>query len=199
MVTYEDSASAPSLVTECYEQEIPIVSRVTIWESGINENEIYVLREGVVKLIAHCNGFRTLELLYPGAIFGGLIFLNIHDIKFVAVAASDVIVSKVHQGMIQKYLPNMSAYITNLKLTGGEAANFTLRSRLVRHLKKDLEMRPLTICGQPAVNKILFHEEWATLLGSRRESVSRIFSELEREGCIKLTEKHIVFLKANLK
>jgi len=186
-----------------------ISAKSIIWSSNKNTDELFILREGVVKLFTYFEEYKTLELLYPGAFFGGLVYMGIQDLKFEVFAAANVKVSRIKKCEVERLMQEdpqltreclamLSGCIANLKRNTGEVVNLSLRARLVRCLKKDLEWRKAVHNNHPAVSKILRHEEWGFMLGARRESVSRVFSDLEKEGQLQVNDNFITFLKQDL-
>lgn len=165
------------------------------WGAATNERLLYILRSGVMKLRAHIGKIEALELIYPGAFFGGLSHISNDGTQFEVVALEPSTAVKIDQQtffelqrvgskFFNYYMAAMSLYMSTLRGDYYLLTELSLKTRLARALYKDFKKRGRMKDNVLSVSKILSQEEWATMLRARRETVSRAFAEFEREGTL---------------
>jgi CRP-like cAMP-binding protein len=165
------------------------------WGAASNEKVLYILRSGVMKLRAHIGQVDALELIYPGAFFGGLSHLSNDGTLFEvsALETSNVVqidqqtfveLQRVGSKFFSYYMTAMSLYMSTLRGDYNLLTELSLKTRLARALYKDFKKRGTLTGNNLTVTKILSQEEWALMLRARRETVSRAFAEFEREGTL---------------
>lgn len=174
-----------------------------VWNAVKPSSSMYIVRSGILKLRVRCNKIQALELLYPGAMYGGITHMPSGDIEYEVAAIETSIVCEIDQvcfAELQKseflkyYMAAMSLYASFIRGEYSMLTELNLKTRLARALYKDFTRRGRPHEGVLRVTKILSQEEWALLLRARRETVSRALSELEREGIVKEEDGHFYLL-----
>lgn len=91
---------------------------------------------------------------------------------------------EAHEDITRKVIDMMSTQISRLQLKVQELSLYDSRDRVIALLKHLAEEHG-KICGSKAHIRLpLTHSEIAQMIGVTRESVSRVWSELRREGVI---------------
>ena len=70
----------------------------------------------------------------------------------------------------------------------------SLRDMTMKTLERLAERFGANRCNQMFIELPLTVQEFSTLVGTSRESVSRVFSKLKKDGLIEIKEKHIIIL-----
>src|SRR5690606_6686464 len=68
-----------------------------VWNTVKPSSSLYIVRSGILKLRVKCNNIQALELLYPGAMYGGMTHVPSGDIEYEVAAIETSIVCEVDQ------------------------------------------------------------------------------------------------------
>jgi CRP-like cAMP-binding protein len=189
-----DDVEIQNIINRAQKQRLLPKEKIA-WGAATNEKMLYILHSGVMKLRAHIGQVAALELIYPGAFFGGLSHLSNDGTQFEVVALEPSIIVQIDQQTFVElqrvgskffnyYMAAMSLYMSSLRGDYNLLTELSLKTRLARALYKDFKKRGKLIENNLTVSKILSQEEWALMLRARRETVSRAFAEFEREGTL---------------
>ncbi len=165
-----------------------------------NRNSIFLIRDGVIKLKTSFEGFKGLDLLYKGSFLGSLdlpgveIEVEAGDESSLCEITTDAVEKLIQSNsrFINKYLLAIGLHAASLKLQRNQASKQSVVGLLAKALYKDFRSRGYKYDGSIRVTKILSQEEWASYLGSRRESISRAFSQLERDKIVATKDGSII-------
>ncbi|MGE4133529.1 MAG: Crp/Fnr family transcriptional regulator [Bdellovibrionales bacterium] len=154
-------------------------------------NSLFLVKSGMIKLRSEHEENVSLELLYRGSFFGGLGQFDLTDFHLKVEAACDSEICEIDETVIRelmsqdshflkRYMFFVGLYVNNLREGLAHSGGFNVTRLLARALQKDFKERGYLYGGLTTVTKVLSREEWALFLGSRPETVSRAFAELQK-------------------
>lgn len=162
------------------------------YSQGDRGSTVYSIRRGLVKLVQYPSegSERIVRVLGPGAIAGLEALLN-HPYRHTVVALQRVDVCRISVGTLnhlQVEHPWLSDRImehweNHLRLADrwiSDLSSGTVRARVARLL---LLMLELTGDGE-ATLRLLSYEDMASIVGTSRETFTRVIGQLRKEGVI---------------
>lgn len=175
------------------------------YNQGDRDNKVFSIRRGIVKLVqTQADGsVRIVRLLGAGSIIGLEALLD--DLyRHTAIALEEVSVCRIHTTTLkhleeekpwlnEKIMAHWEQHLAFADRWISELSSGSVRSRILKLLNFLLELNPAE------TNTIRFfgYEDMASMLGTSRETFSRIVGELKDEGVLTQTEdKHIFQLSA---
>lgn len=183
----------------------------TIFERGDPGEALYIVKDGLVKLVSHSGqGTETiLYLLPPGAIFGEIL-LSEERRAFTAIAVSDATVSALPKEGLMQLLSSVPSFSMNfirllsqrLAKVEKEHAGFGHTWSYHRLAKVLLDLGAEHGVKNPhgaAIPLDLTQEELANLIGTTRETVSTQMSRFRRLGLVRKEGKFLLLDVARLR
>lgn len=176
----------------------------TVFARGDPGDALYIVKEGLVKLVAHSGrGTETiLHILPPGSLFGELL-LSEENREFTAIAESDAAVAALPRENLARLLSSVPAFSMNfirllsrrLAKVEREFAGFGHTwsyHRLAGTLLKLAREHGVESPGGTVIPIRLTHEELANLIGTTRETVTTQMGRFRRMGMIRREGKGLV-------
>jgi len=166
--------------------------RTQFYNQGSNDNKIYSLRSGYIKLVQTQDdgSSRIVRVLGPGALVGLEALLD-KPYRHTVIALSTLDVCRMttatlkhleteHPWLIDKVMKHWEQHLAFADRWISELSTGTVRSRTLKLLKFLLEL------NGDANNTVRFfgYEDMAAMIGTSRETFSRIIIELKDEGVI---------------
>lgn len=189
------ASSSPNHIKHC------LLGKEQLNEAKAAAGSIFYLKQGVLRVDLGFSMAQTSELLYPGEFFTAELMLNTGMNRKIA-AASEAVVCELTCQVLRSYVlqspSNMNGFMegygvfmSRFRETLYERTFVPLRARFIKAIYRDLFYRGNDYLGELVATRIFTHQDWARCLGARRESVSRLFTEFERTGLVRLTDSHI--------
>ena len=158
----------------------------------------YFLQQGHVRLYRLGEDGReaTIALLWPGGVFGISALLGsprydvyaqaLDNVAACRIAAADLVaVLRQHPEVMLRLVVQLARQIVGLQKTVEDMAIHRARERLVETLLLlSTPVRGHNGFGAARLEPGLTHEDLAKLIGTSRETVSRLLGELEAEGWV---------------
>ena len=208
--TYKTRCTAPVQTDDSCSKLFPASSTQFkkdsyIFQAGTIDNNIYVLKKGLVKLFRLSPAGRELMqwFIFPGEIFG-LAEIPAPGYRTVyAQCCEDSEIKILSQKKFKQSLVNspglaiqvIEQLSTRLKVVGDTLLNFTsddVKSRIIKLLLR-LSMRFGVECKDGTLlNVTLTHKELADMVGTCRQTMTTILNQLKKENLIKLQDRKIV-------
>jgi CRP-like cAMP-binding protein len=182
----------------------PVSKGTTILSPHHPSRTLYLLKKGNVRLYrANENGKQfTVDILGDGNIFGETSSFSLNDDQVYAEAMTDVYLCVIGKEHFEKLI------IQNPKLAVKFIEILTARLKeiyeLIEHIAlRDVRYRVLSLLlnlsekfGKrnkewQTIDIKVTHHDIATMIGSTRETVSTIISQLKKEGLLKKTPFHL--------
>jgi len=195
-------ADAQRIARLCSERRYP--SGATIFEKGDAADSVFIVKEGLVKLLSLSEkGAETiLHLFKPGDVFGELI-LSEDRRAFSAVAATEVVATVVSRKnfvelitavpvVAENFIRLLSRRLTKVEREFAEFGHTWSYHRLALVL---LSLAQEHGVATPKGTKIairLTHDDLAKLIGTTRETVTTQMNRLSRKGMIRREGRTIV-------
>src|SRR5215207_6914644 len=180
-------------------------ARDTIFAPGDPDDQLYFLAEGTVRLYKIYGDYKeaTTALLKDGGVFGKLNLVEGRWQDVFAEAVTDVRVASVQKTTITEVIKRRPEFAMKL------FASFSERLRQSDEVIDSLLHREVsTRLATLLVNLVepfgeengvgtrldvrLTHQDLANMIASTREAVSKVMSEFQREGTIKVENRRIV-------
>lgn len=175
-----------------------------VYLPGENDDTVYFLKKGYIKLGAYDDGGREviLNVLQPGDIFGSIARPQGMPTREFAQAMSDVSVCHVNVQRFQELLntrPDLSVQVIK---TVGERMN-KMERKLISLAFRDARTRVIEFLREFAtdygrvrgaeihIDNFLTHQDMANLTATSRQLVSTLLNELKEAGQIDYDRKHI--------
>lgn len=170
-------------------------------------NKIYFVKEGKVKISKYTeNGDEViLAVLGPGEIFGELAMMGHDSGDEIAEIMEDAVICELKTETMRAVIeinPQFNLQITKqigMKLkkiqSRLESLYFKSAPERIREFIKELANehgKKTTAEGEIAVKLNLTHEDIARLTATRRQTVTSVFNELEKDGVIEYSRKQII-------
>jgi CRP-like cAMP-binding protein len=175
-----------------------------IFAPGDPDDQLYFLLEGTVRLYKIYGEYKeaTVALLKDGGVFGELSLEEGPWQTVFAEALTDVRVIRVRKPILAEVLKRRTELATKLFFSfserlrqSGEVIDSLLErevSARLATLLSNLGNRFGETNGSGAVlNMRLTHQDLANMIVSTREAVSKVMSELQREGLIEVRDRRI--------
>ncbi len=181
-----------------------------IFSEGDLSDSLYILKEGMVRLISLSdNGRETiLHILRPEEIFGELL-LSEEKRPFTAIAIEEVLVTVISRENFLKLLATVPAVALNFirmiskrlaRVETGlaESSHTWSYHRLARVLLKLSEEYGEEVPSGTRINLHLTHEDLANLIGTSRETVTTQLNKFTRMGLLKREARRLVVTRSGL-
>jgi CRP/FNR family transcriptional regulator len=176
----------------------------TIFSRGDPGDALYIVKEGLVKLVAHSGrGTETiLHILPSGALFGELI-LSEENREFTAIAETDAVVGKLPKESLHRLLSSVPAFSLNfIRLLSRRLAKVEREFAGFGHtwsyhrlagmlLKLGRDHGAETPKGL-VLSIRLTHEDLANLIGTTRETVTTQMGRFRRLGMVRREGKGLL-------
>jgi len=185
----------------------------TIYLPSHNQDHVYFLKTGNVKVsrITNDGDEQIMDIIAPGELFGGLIFMEEQAKKDeMAVALKDTLICYLETKTWNKFiLTNHKFNISVMKLVGLKLRKLEVRIEQLQFLNtKDRIKTVLRELADKHGRKLagdygieirlnLTHNDIAKLAGTARQSVTTVLSELKNDKIIDYDKKRIVLRDYN--
>ena len=192
----------------CSERAYP--KGATIYSEGDPSDALYILKEGLVKIISFSEkGAETiLHILKPDEIFGALLLAE-ETRPFTAVALDDAVVTIIPRERLLELLALIPTVALNLikllsqrlKKVGKELSEFSHSwsyNRLAKVLLELSEKHGREVSTGTLITLHLTHEELANLIGTTRETVTTQINRFERMGLLSREDRHFIVNRSRL-
>jgi CRP/FNR family transcriptional regulator len=173
----------------------------TVFARGDPGDALYIVKEGLVKLVAHSGrGTETiLHILPPGSLFGELL-LSEENREFTAIADTDAAVAVLPKENLSRLLSTVPAFSINfirllsrrLAKVEREFAGFGHTwsyHRLAGILLELAREHGIDSAGGTVLPLRLTHEVLANLIGTTRETVTTQMGRFRRMGLVRRVGK----------
>lgn len=192
----------------------PVPKKEVLYFSSEPADCVYILKEGKIKVYLQTADGKEiiLNIISPGELFGELGLAGQEEREEVAEVIEDAIVCKITLEDMQELMYRMPSLNTEiLKRLGSRVKK--VQSRLeslicknaeqrIRFLLKDLAREHGRVIAddseQVELKLSLTHADIAKLTATCRQSVSKLFRELEKKGLIKYDRRRIFILNLSL-
>lgn len=167
-----------------------------LFREGEKAAHLWVLKEGLVKLVkgSAAADSLTLEMIFPGEVFGRSVLGRKKTYSAAAVALSDGSAVRIPSAAVLKMLRESPAMASEAAAILEERSEHSDRMRLLA--RKPVRERLIAILKELSRrfkgDVPLSHREVAHLAGTRMETVIRVLSALQREGRL---EKEYGFIR----
>jgi len=198
-------------VIKSISEEIVFKKYSHIYQENEDTDTLYFLLEGRVKLCTYNNGTKELikTILYPTDLFGEESILNIKSREDFAIAMDKKVkVLAVKSIEFRRFLcqnPDISFEITGkigtkLKNAEKRIENFIFknaRTRIIDFLKEMAVKQGQPIGFEILIKNFLTHNEIASLIGTSRQTVTIVLSELKKDNKIHIDRKNVLVRDIN--
>ncbi|WP_237562982.1 Crp/Fnr family transcriptional regulator [Bacillus dakarensis] len=116
---------------------------------------------------------------------GEVYFLNTADLEQELLLSPELAVQMIRY--MSDSLRDMTSIMRDIAL-------LDVYTKTMKTLERLAERFGANRCNQMFIELPLTVQEFSTLVGTSRESVSRVFSKLKKDGLIEIKEKHIIIL-----
>jgi len=181
-----------------------------IFIPGEKGDKVYLLKSGVVKISKYSDNGKEiiLAMVNPGEIFGEMALIDKGPRENVAEALMDSYVCIVDRENFMRYLtrnPEMSMHITKIiglkfKRLGQKVEDLVFRNvyqRLAGLLLHLVDAYGYDKNGKTYIYVKLTHYDFASLVGSTRETTTATLNDFKREGLIDFDGRRLVVLDRN--
>jgi CRP-like cAMP-binding protein len=187
---------------KCYVDKnvIEVNKGQVIYSEHQGENKIYLVNKGKVKIVTYdSQGIETVKLiLFKGELFGEKNILgDIKSNEFAIVCNNPTEVCGINIGEMRKLMRDNQRFESSIyKFIGLGLKKIERRLELL--IGKDVETRIMSFIhdlyedtNSPTVDDHLSHSHISKLLGTSRESVTKVFNRLKKDRIIDYTRKEI--------
>lgn len=170
-------------------------------------NQIYMLKSGRVRIsrLSETGKHFTLVILEPGDIFGESALFGDEPRRHFAEVLDDAQICAIDKREFEKVAmsnPTVSlkiAQIVEHRLTEAQEqienlVFYDVQTRLARLLLKLADIHGERVEGGVQIGIKLTHEDIASLIGSTRETTSKILNEFRSNGWIDVKKRQIILL-----
>lgn len=177
----------------------------TIFTPGDPDDQLYFLLTGTIRLYKMYGDYKeaTTALLKESGIFGKLSLVEGRWQDVFAEAVTEVEVAGVQKSVLETVLKRQPEFAMKLFSSLSERlrqSDEVIESLLHREVSTRLATLLLNLSdrfGQQngsgtLLDVRLTHQDLANMIASTREAVSKVMSELQREGCIEVRNHRIV-------
>jgi len=181
-----------------------------IFQEGESADALYILKQGVVKLISLSDkGKETiLHILQPNEIFGELLLAE-EKRPFTAIAIEDSLVTVISQESFVKLLSTVPAVaLSFIRLLSkrlaavekglAEFSHTWSHHRLAQVLLQLSKKYGKEVPAGTLINVPLTHEDLANLIGTSRETVTTQLSKFTRMGLLKREARRFIVARPEL-
>ncbi len=190
----------PKLKGYVDENAIEVNKGQIIYSEHHGENKIYLVSKGKVKLVTYdSQGNETVKLiLSKGELFGEKNILgDIKSNEFAIACNNPTEVCAINIGEMRKLMRDNQRFESSIyKFIGLRLKKIERRLELL--IGKDVEIRIMSFIhdlyedtNSPTIANHLSHSDISKLLGTSRESVTKVFNRLKKDGIIDYTRKEI--------
>jgi CRP-like cAMP-binding protein len=183
-------------------------ARDTIFAPGDPDGQLYFLLEGTVRLYKIYGDYKeaTIALLKDGGVFGELSLDEVPCQNAFAEAVTDVRVAKVRKSALSEVIMRRPSFAMKLFFAFSERlrqSEEVIESLLDREVAARLATLLLNLgdrfgetegSGTVVLRVRLTHQDLANMIASTREAVSKVMSELQRDGVIETRNRRIAIL-----
>jgi len=187
----------------------------TIFTPGDADDQLYFVIEGTVRLYKIYGEYKeaTTALLRDGGVFGKLSLVEGRWQDVFAEAVTNVRVAGVQKNAINEAIKRDSGFAMKLFASFSERlrqSDEVIESLLHREVSTRLATLLLNLgdrfgesdgagngSTQTTLDVRLTHQDLANMIASTREAVSKVMSEFQREGAIKIENRRIVLADRN--
>lgn len=183
---------------------------VTIFREGESADSLYILKQGMVRLISLSDEGREtiLHILKPDEVFGELL-LSEEKRALTAIATEDSLVTIISQESFVDLLSTVPTVALNfIRLLSkrlatverglAEFSHTWSYHRLARVLLQLSEKYGQEVPGGTLINIRLTHEDLANLIGTSRETVTTQLSKFTRMGLLKREARHFIVARSKV-
>jgi CRP/FNR family cyclic AMP-dependent transcriptional regulator len=184
-----------------------IPKREYIFTPDEPSNQIYMLKAGRVRIsrLSETGKHFTLVILEPGDVFGENALFADEPRRNFAEALDDAQICAIDKKEFEKVAmrnPSVSlklAQIVEHRLNEAQEqiehlVFYDVQTRLARLLLKLADIHGERVEGGVQIGIKLTHEDIASLIGSTRETTSKILNEFKSNGWIDVKKRHIILL-----
>jgi CRP/FNR family transcriptional regulator len=216
MLRYDTRAFAATTAPQCFGIEdferagIRVVERGfkakdVIFTPGDPDNQLYFLLEGTVRLYKIYGDYKeaTTAFLKDNGVFGKLSLVESRWQDVFAEAVTDVRVAGVQKSALAEAVKRRPEFAMKLFFYFSERvrqSDEVIESLLHREVSTRLATLLLNLSDRfgesngagTVLDMRLTHQDLANMIASTREAVSKVMSELQREGLIEVQNRRIV-------
>ena len=207
-----DSAPAGFGIEEIEKAGIRVVERRfrakdTIFTPGDPDDQLYFVVEGTIRLYKIYGDYKeaTTALLKDRGVFGKLSLVEGRWQDVFAEALTDVRVAAVQKATMTEVIKRRPDFAVKLFSSFSERlrqSDEVIESLLHREVSTRLATLLLNLGERfgeqngagTALSMRLTHQDLANMIASTREAVSKVMSELQREGSIKVENRKIILV-----
>jgi len=171
------------------------------YSQGDRDNKVYSIRRGIIKLVQTQPGgsLRIVRLLGPGALIGLEALLD-KPYRHTAIALQELNVCRINKVTLkhletekpwlsEKIMAHWEQHLTFADRWISELSSGTMRSRILKLISFLLELNG----DETDTVQFFGYEDMASMIGTSRETFSRIVSELKDEGVLSKTEDSPIY------
>lgn len=168
---------------------------------------VYMLKKGRVRIsrLSETGKQVTLVILEPGAVFGESAIFSDQPRKYYAEALDDAYICAINKHEFEQIVtrnPMVSLRLAQIVEQRLEEAQeqlenlvfYDVQTRLARLLLKLADMHGERVPAGVRIGLRLTHEDLASLIGSTRETTSKILNEFKTAGHIDVEKRQIILL-----
>lgn len=177
----------------------------TLYFEGEEDDNVYILKEGAVKIMRHLPGGREVitEVLGQGTVFGETAVDEATEKDESAVAVEDGVICSIRRKDFDRLVSTIPGLAIRVRKIQG-LRRYRLENKLLDLLFGTVEQRlARTILGlledfgeergEARVLRVkLTHLDFARLVASTRETVSATFSRMREQGLLDFDRKYVV-------
>jgi CRP-like cAMP-binding protein len=179
----------------------------TIFTPGDPDDQLYFLLSGVVRLYKIYGDYKeaTTALLKDSGVFGKLNLVEGRWQDVFAEAVTEATVASIQKASLERVIKSDSAFALRLFSSLSERlrqSDEVIESLLHREVSTRLatllvnlsERFGEDISADVLIDVRLTHQDLANMIASTREAVSKVMSELQRDGVIEIRSRRIAIL-----
>ena len=174
----------------------------TLFHTGTAGDAMYVIEAGSLKIsrITPSGKERIIRVLGQGEVIGEMALFDDQPRSADAVSLEDTVLIRIPKveflNLLERipllairFLAVLASRLRKMNEKLEELTFLTARRRIARLLLEMMEVAAGEITGAPTIRLKLTQEEMAALIGTSRETVSRILSDLQESRIISVEEK----------
>jgi CRP/FNR family transcriptional regulator, global nitrogen regulator len=179
----------------------------TIFAPGDPDDQLYFLLEGTVRLYKIYGDYKeaTTALLKDSGVFGKLSLVEGRWQNVFAEAITDVRVASVQKSTLSEVIKRRPEFAMKLFFSFSERlrqSDEVIESLLHREVSVRLATLLLNLSDRlgeddgadTVLNMRLTHQDLANMIASTREAVSKVMSEFQREGLVRVQNRRVAIL-----
>jgi CRP-like cAMP-binding protein len=191
----------PKLKGYVDDHAIEVSKGQVIYSDHYGESKIYLVSKGKVKIVTYDNhGNETVKLILSrGELFGEKHILgDVKSREFAIACNNPTEVCAINIGEMRKLMRKNERFESSIyKFIGLRLRKIERRLELL--IGKDVDTRIISFVHDlyedihsPIIANTLSHSDISKLLGTSRESVTKVFNRLKKEGIIEYNRKEII-------